>query len=327
MKISIQELKAKIIPLFIHLKPAEREVIADYLIYAEMCGGGIGTQGIAKLAGGSPIQDIIPTGEIKAQRETPVSALLDGAGNPGILIAQKAADIAIEKAKKAGVSIVTAHNFRSSNGAQSYYVEQIAKQDLIGIMCSRSSSTAVAFGSIDPIFGTNPVGYAFPTTSDPIVFDAATSAMTFYGCVIANARGEKLPEGIAFDKDGNPTTNPADVIEDGALAPFGNSYKASGFAMLAELLAGPLANGAFIDNKTYDKEWGAAIVAIDPKILVDMDKFKKDCSALVAAIRAARAKPGDMIRLPYDRARENYNASLASGTVEIDEVIYGKIFG
>jgi LDH2 family malate/lactate/ureidoglycolate dehydrogenase len=326
VNIPISELRKQIIEVLSNnlTPPQDSETVADYLIYAEMVGNK--TQGIIKISGTEPIQDIIAEYPVKIERETKVSALLDGGKNPAIVVAKTAADIAIQKAKESGIAIVGARNTFSSNGAQAYYAEQIAKQDLIGIMMSRSPGSVAPFGSIDPLFGTNPIGYAFPTDTDPIVFDGATSAMTFYGLVVAKAHNEKLPEGIATDKDGNPTTDPSAVIDGGAIAPFGNSHKAAGFGMFVELMAGPLIGGAYLDYKTFDKEWGSTIIAIDPNILVDISVFKKNCSDFVEVIKKSRTRPDEHIYFPNDNARENYILAEKSGVVDVDEVIYRQIF-
>ncbi|MCL2440004.1 MAG: Ldh family oxidoreductase [Alphaproteobacteria bacterium] len=326
MKLPVSELKSKIIELFAAaraISEVDRKSVADYMVWSEM--SGVHDQGIVKLAGANGLQKTIPEGAIKIERETPVSMLIDGAKNIGIVVADKMTDIAIEKAKKSGLAIVASHNTFSSNGAQAYYVEKIAAQDLIGIMCSRSPGTVAPFGSIDPLFGTNPVGYAFPTDTDPIVFDGATSARTFYSLILSNAAGETLPEGIATDKHGNPTTSPADVMDGGALCSFGG-HKASGFSMLVELLTGPLAGGSFLDYTDEGKEWGTTIIAINPEILVDLKKFKSDCSKFVEVIRASRTREGRSIRMPHDNARKAYKAATASGMVEIDNKLFAKVF-
>lgn len=325
MRILINELKENIIKLLSKNIQIEDAIsVANYLIYAEMSGNK--TQGIIKLAGTNPIQNIIADYPIKVVKETPVSALLDGGKNPAIVVANKAMNLAIKKAKKIGIAVVGANNTYSSNGAQAYYVEQIAKQDLIGIMMSRSPGSMAPFNSIDPLFGTNPIGFAFPTNDEPIVFDAATSAMTFYGLIVAKAHNQKLEEGVATDIEGNPTTNPEDVINGGAINPFGNSYKAAGLSMLVELLAGPLINGAYLDYKTFEEEWGTTIIAINPNILTDVNKFKEECSNFVKIVKSSRTRENETIHFPNDKSRNNYNQALINGYVDIDEIIYKEIF-
>jgi LDH2 family malate/lactate/ureidoglycolate dehydrogenase len=326
MKISINELKTNILKVLSkNMNEEDATVVADCLVWVEMCG--IKTQGIIKMTGEEPLQCIIAKHPVKVERETAVSALLDGGGNLGMVVADRAVEIAAKKAKESGMAVVGSHNFFSSTGAQSYWVERLAKQDLIGIMVSRPPGSVAPFNSIDPLFGTNPIGFAFPTNDDPIIFDGATAAIAWYGLVEAKAHGEEIPEGVAIDGDGNFTIDPTVVMEGGAIVPFGNSYKAAGLGMLVELLAGPLSNGAFLDYKTFDKEWGATIIAIDPNILVDVEKFKADCSDFVSIVRNSRTKAGEPIRFPNDEAHKSYKSSASSGIVEVDDVIYRQVFG
>jgi LDH2 family malate/lactate/ureidoglycolate dehydrogenase len=326
MRVPIKDLRIKILNVLSkNMSEKDSQKVTDYIMWAEMSGNS--TQGITKLTGESPIQEIKPDYPIKIEKETPVSALLDGGKGSAIVVADRALEIVAKKANETGIAIVGARNTFSSNGAQSYHVEKLAKKDLIGIIVSRSPGTVSAFNSIDPLLGTNPIGFAFPTNDEPIVFDAATSAMTFYGLVIARAHKQQLPEGVATDKNGNPTTDPNEAIDGGAVKPFGNSYKAAGLGMLVELLSGPLINGAYLDYKTYDKEWGTTFIAINPNILVDVDKFKAACSDFVSIIRNSRTKPNEKIHMPHDRSRKNYNECMASSFVEVDDVIYKEVFG
>lgn len=325
MRIAVKDLKENILKILSkNIKEEDSNIVADYIVWAEMCGNK--TQGIIKMSGTEPIQDIIPDYPIKIERETKVSAIIDGGKNPAIVVAGRASDIVLKKAKEVGIAIVGARNTFSSNGAQAYYVEKIARQGLIGIMMSRSPGSVAPFNSIDPLFGTNPIGFAFPTNNEPIIFDAATSAMTFYGLVVAKSHGEKLPEGIASDKNGNPTIDPSEVIDGGSINPFGNSYKAAGLSMLVELLSGPLINGAYLDYQTFDKEWGSTIIAIDPSILVDTDKFKTACTNFVSTIMNSRTRPNEQIYFPNEKARKSYIECMESGFVEIDDVIYNQVF-
>lgn len=316
MKIAIHELRQKVIgTLEQNFSHEESNLIADYLLWAEMAG--IKTQGIIKMSGKEPLQNIKPGHEIKVERDTKLSQLINAGAAPAPLVSQIATDRVIEKAKEHGFGIVGVHNTFSSNGAQAFYVERMAKEDLIGVMMSRSPASTVAFNGIDPLFGTNPIGYAFPTEDEPIVFDMATSAMTFYGLILANAKDEKIPDNMAIDKDGKPTNNPAEAMT-GALLSFDRSYKGSGIGMLVELMSGPLVKAAY---GQLEGEWGSIFIAIDPNLLVDTAEFKRNASDLVRKIRAARTKDGKSTRLPGDRAHNVYRQAHESGMVEVDDII------
>lgn len=321
MKISIAELKEKISVTFKEkgFSDEDTQRTTDYLVWAELSGNK--TQGLVKMTGTEPIQDIKPKYAPKIERNTKLSQLIDGGANPAPVVASLATEVVIEKAKEHGFGIVGLRNTFSSNGAQAYYAERIADNDLIGFVCSRSPASAAGFGSIDPIFGTNPLSYAFPTENEPFVFDMATSAMTFYGLVLAKAKNESIPENMAIDKDGNPTTDPTTAMS-GALLPFDRSYKGSGLGMFVETLAGPLVNGAWIDNKTFKEEWGSVFIAIDPNLLIDTDDFKRNASQMINDIKSARtATDVAEIRLPGERAAIERRKCLESGYVDVDDVI------
>ena len=320
MKIAVSDLKRKILAtLEKGFSKEDAERIANYLLWADM--SGIKTQGVIKMTGTEPLQDVKPKHDIKVERDTKLSQLINAGAYPAPLVSQQATDVVIQKAKEHGFAIVGVHNTFSSNGAQAYYAERIAKEDLIGIVMARSPGSTAPFDSIDPLFGTNPIGFSFPTNDGPLVFDMATSAMTFYGLILAKARGEKIPDNMAIDKDGKPTNDPAAAMS-GALLPFDRDYKGSGMSMIVEIMAGPLASSAYCDCDTFDKEWGSTFIAIDPNLLVDLEQFKTNCSDLISKVRTSRKKPGaDTIRIPGERARTSYQEAEKTGFVDVEEAI------
>ncbi|RJQ35159.1 Ldh family oxidoreductase [Candidatus Parcubacteria bacterium] len=321
MKVKVEDLRTKLLATFQDkgFSFEDAKSVVDYLLWADM--SGINTQGIIKMTGTEPLQDIKPKHEIKVERDTKLSQLVNGGANPAPLVSQRATGVVIEKAKEHGFGIVGVRNTFSSNGAQGFYAEKIAKNDLIGIVCSRSPASTTGFDSVDPLFGTNPIGFGFPTEDEPLVFDMATSAMTFYGLVLAKARGEKIPADMAIDKDGNPTTDPEEAMS-GAILPFDRGYKGAGLGMMVEMLAGPLTNSAWVDNKTFKEEWGSLFMAIDPNLLIDTVTFKKNASDLISKVRRSRKKDGaEEIRLPGERAQLSRKEAERSGLVEVDAVI------
>lgn len=65
-------------------------------------------------------------------KETPVSGLVDGRGTYSMLVVNKLVEMALEKARKAGVGIVGNFNTAESCGALGYYANRIANQGYIG---------------------------------------------------------------------------------------------------------------------------------------------------------------------------------------------------
>lgn len=320
MKIKISKLKSKIEQIFLDkgFSISDTSKIVEYLLWAEMSGNK--TQGIIKMTGTEPLQNIKPKHEVKIERDTKISQLINAGANPAPLVSQIATETLIRKAKENGFAIVGVRNTFSSNGAQAFYAEKIAKENLIGIVVSRSPGSTCAYNSIDPVFGTNPIGFSFPTNSEPFVFDMATSAITFYGLVLAKAKGEQIGGNLAIDKNGNITTDPSEAMS-GAILPFDKGYKSSNLGLMVELLSGPLVSSAFCDFKTFDKEWGSTFIAIDPNILVDVEDFKNNATQMLEIIKTSRTKNGESVRLPGERAKESYKKAEESCEIEVDEAI------
>ncbi len=132
MQIALSELRENIMAtLTVNFTPDEATKITDYLLWAEM--SGIKTQGIIKMIGTEPLQGIKPEHEIRVERDVKLAQLINAGKNPAPLASQVATDTVIAKAKEHGVGVVGMHNILSSNGAQAFYAERIAKEDLIAV--------------------------------------------------------------------------------------------------------------------------------------------------------------------------------------------------
>lgn len=319
MRIALDELQKKMMAtLSKNLTKDDAAIVTEILLWAEK--SGIRPMGLAKMIGGEPVQDQKATAPIEVVRETKLSCLLNAHGAAAPLVSYQATDIAIRKAKEHGFGIAGTNNTFCSSCALAYYVDRIAQAGLIGIAMARAGGSAAPFGSADPLFGTNPMAYGFPTQTEPLVFDMTTSAMTWSGLVLAKARGERIPEGLAIDKDGNPTTDPAAAM-DGAMFPFDHGYKGSGLGMIVETLAGPFVASAYCDYKT-EKDYGNVFIAIDPELLVDGGDFKAHMSDMVDTIKTSRKQKGvTEIRLPGERARESRQEADRSGFVDVDDTV------
>lgn len=323
MQIALSELEQRMLSMLSQKFSAKDATnIVNCLLWAEMCG--LKTQGVVKMTGTEPLQDIVPKHPLRVERDTPLSQLIDGGANPAPAVFQTATEVAIEKAQKSGFAIVGARNTFSSVGALAFYVNQIALADLIGVAVARSPGATAPFNSIDPLFGTNPIAFAFPTDEAPLLFDMATSGLNWYGLVIAKAKGEPLPEGLAIDSQGNLTTDPA-VAMKGALLPFDTAHKGSGLGMVVEVLAGPLLGAAFCDCETFDQEWSSTVLALDPSLLVDRMRFKRSCSDMILKMKSARSSDGQPIRLPGERARDAYRKAQRRGCLDVDDAVLRKL--
>jgi len=320
MQIAITELRQKMLTTFAQkgFNDADAGRIVDVLLWADM--SGITPMGTAKMIGSEPVQDEKATAPIEVVRDTKLSRRINAHHAPAPLVCQQAVDAVIQKVKEHGFGMVGVNNTFCSSAAMAYYVDRIAQQDFIGIAMSRAAGSVAPFGSAVALFGTNPIAFAFPTNEEPIMFDMAISPMTWTGLILAQKRGEQLPEGIAIDSEGNPTTDPAKAIK-GAMFPFDHGYKGAGIGMVVEIMAGPLAASAYCDF-TYDKDYGNLFMAIDPELMVDIADFKAQCSDMARIIKSSRKQKGVAeIRLPGERARAAYKKATETGMVDVDETV------
>jgi L-2-hydroxycarboxylate dehydrogenase (NAD+) len=201
------------------------------------------------------------------------------------------------------------------SGRSAYYVEMIAKANLVGIHTASSARSVAPFGGSRAALGTNPIAFGMPSSRGPIVLDMGTSA--FMGTDLAyRARlGQLLPEGVAVDAEGHPTRDPVHARR-GALLPFGG-YKGFGLAFIIQAF-GVLA-GSALDP---DKDDGYLFIVFKPDLLIGLEDFKRQLSELIDRIKMTPRQPGvDEIRIPGERAFRAREQALREG-IEIDRTVF-----
>lgn len=323
MRVRISELEAAVRAALVRFGYDSDEVdeIADVLLYAQLRDN---NQGISKLIGaGLPRSP--DAGEITTLRETALSVLLDGGQRPGIVVANRAMRLAIGKATESGFGVVGTHNTSSSTGALGYYAGKIARAGHIGLVLSGSPEAVAPCGSHQALFGTNPIAVGIPSPGAPIVFDTATSAIAYYGLVEAAAAGRPIPNDVAFDEDGNPTTDPNRALT-GAIRTFDRGPRSSGLALVFEVLTGPLVGAAFAGVGDTKANWGHLVLAIDPGLLGQREAFLDGVALLADQVHgAARLPEVDEIHLPGERGDRLTQRRLAAGALEIEDNLWREL--
>lgn len=296
---------------------ADTEIILEIILYAQLRGN---NQNVIKLLGAGMPADPAAR-EIKIAKDTKLSALIDGGWNQGMVVVARATGLAIEKAQAHGFGIVGTRRSNSPTGAIGYFVRAIADAGLIGFVCSGSMELMAMHGSYEPFFGTNPLAIGIPTAGNPIVFDMATAAIAWYGIHLAQAEGRSIPEGVAYDRDGQITTDPAAALA-GAIKAFGG-YKGAALALIVEVLTRPLV-GAVRDEAGKKRDWGNLVFAIDPELLADdLASFQAGVSDLLARLKRLRRLPGvEEILAPGERGDRIHERIMAAGEIEMDEQIW-----
>jgi len=295
------------------LASCERDIVQRVLMYAELRGS---TQGLVKIKERTILADKHCT-QIKVDKKSLSIATINGGGHTGMYVLSTAAAVAADLVKASGIALVSTHNTRSSTGAISYYANELATQGYIAIVLAGSPKVTAIEGGTEPVFGTNPVAIAVPTAHDPLVFDMATSAMTWFAVINARDNNQTLPEDIAYDQQGLPTTDPVAAMQ-GALRTFAGA-KGSGLALMFEILTGVLGNGSITGDEQDNRS--NTVIAIDPSVIDS--GFTNRASALIERLQATRLRPQQKsLRLPGEHSTNRANRCLAENKIEINSAVY-----
>lgn len=248
---------------------------------------------------------------VRIVHETPISALLDGGNNVGYISVWHGAELAIAKAKKAGMASVGVFNSYYS-GRNAYYVEKIVRAGLVGIHIASSDPRVVPPGAAAPALGTNPICFGFPSREGPVTVDIATASIMNGDMRLHQWLEQPLPEGIAFDRHGEPTREATAALDGGGVLPFGG-HKGYGLAFAIQAL-GLLAGSALTRGKVQD--FGFLFWVIDPKLMLPGSDFDQLVSELVSKIKSTKRRPGvDEIRIPSERATRERDLRREQGIV------------
>jgi delta1-piperideine-2-carboxylate reductase len=208
----------------------------------------------------------------KVNNKTPVVVSVDGDNGYAPLAIERSVPTLVESAKKLGIAVMSLT--RSYHFAALWpETEAIAAHGLIGMACVCYMPFVAPAGGKKPIFGTNPISFAWPRPGkDPMVIDMATAAMALGEIQIAAREGRSVPLGTGLDTKGNLTDDPQEILK-GVLLPFGG-HKGSAMALMVELLAAGAVGESFsyeafqTDNKDGGPPRGGEfMLAISPELL------------------------------------------------------------
>ncbi len=290
---------------------AEARICTDVLIASDL--RGIESHGVARL---KYYYDRIKAGvqftktEMKIIKETETTAVVDGHHGMGHVIAFHSMRMAVDKAKRYGVGAVAVRN-GTHFGIAGYYPLMAAQAGMMGFTVTNARpAIAPTFGT-EPMLGTNPIAFAAPSDMPyPFCFDGATS-ITQRGKIEVAARAEKpVPEGWVIDAEGNPATDPDQILEDlgkatAALLPLGGAgelfagYKGYDLATMVEILSASLCGGVFMkdllgfarDGSRRPYMLGHFFLAIDVEHFIPLDLSRFITGQIMRALQNARKAP------------------------------------
>lgn len=301
----------------------DARIVSEVLIESDR--RGIDSHGIGRL---KPIYiDRIRDGilntttTVEIVRERKTTAVIDGHNGMGHVVAKRAMQMAIDKAREHGMGMVAVRN-STHYGIAGYYATMASQADMIGMTGTNARpSIAPTFG-VENMLGTNPITLGLPTDEPfPFVLDCATSITQRGKIEVYERNGKAMPPGWVIDEKGETTTDAARALVDltkgcAALTPLGGigedggGYKGYGYATFVEILSAALQDGAYLKMLNGFDDQGRKIpyplghwfIAINIDEFIEPDRFKAISGDILRQLRASRKAPGqDHIFTPGEK--------------------------
>ncbi|HLG69326.1 MAG TPA: Ldh family oxidoreductase [Chloroflexota bacterium] len=280
------------------LPPGDAAQAADGLVAADLYG--VTSHGVSQILrnyvqrlkdGGTN-----PHPNWRVVRETPAAANVDCDRGMGLVVVPKVMELAIEKARKVGVGMVSLRNARHLGMAQ-YHARLALPHDMIGMCMTATSPFMVPTYGSERRLGTNPIAFAAPCDKEPpFVYDAATTVSAGNKLIVFNHMGLPVPGGFVAREDGMPVMEPTMDVPNHMLLPLGStpdtaSHKGYGLAAMVEVLCGVLGGLTFGARKERDN-YNHFVAAINVDAFQPVDEFKQAMDDFVRTLRETPPAPG-----------------------------------
>lgn len=261
------------------------------------------------------------------EKETAATALINGNCSLGAVVSNYAMDIAIKKAKEAGVAFVSVRN-SNHFGIAGHYAKKALDAGMLGMAFTNGSPYVAPTRSATSTFSTLPLSLAAPATNgDHMLLDMATSAAAVGKMELARKLKKPIPEGWALNKEGRPTTDPEEALPSGGGCglPLGGNeetsgYKGYGLALMVEMFCGILSGSAWGPHVRKWKEenkianLGHCFIAIDPAAFCP--GFQDRCQELLDTCRGLEPLDPELpVLVPGDRGTQREEACRREGGV------------
>ena len=311
--------------------PMDAAVAADVLVLADL--RGVDSHGVSNMlrsyVTGYTNGTINPTPDWKILRERPSTANIDSDLSLGIIMAPKAMDIAIAKAKQTGVGIVTMGR-AGHVGMAAYHAMLALPHDMVGICLSGTPPQVLPTFGAEPRLGTNPIAVAVPTNEEsPFVLDIATSVVAINKFRIAKRLGATIPGGMLADMEGTPIMEAGLVPDEflglptGALRELG-SHKGYGLACVVEILTTVLGGFGFAARNTRQSPGGFAhyVAAYDIDAFTSVPEFKQTMDDFLQTLKTTKPAPGhERVLVPGQIEAEATEDRISQGIPLHKEVV------
>ena len=273
---------------------------------------------------------IVPGASFEIVQETPTTTVIDGHWGFGFVVSERAMQLTIEKARQNNVAAATVYR-QSHVGRLTDYPLMAAEAGMIGLMTAdsgRGPKSVAPFGGRTARLGTNPLCLAVPSNlAAPLYIDIATSAVAAGKIGVARQRGSNIPEGWVIDREGQPTTDPNDLRQGGALLPLGGSegHKGYGLGVMIEIFSGILTGLGFGVETSGRHNDGCFIAAFNVSAFRPLDEFKEQVTEFAHYLTTSPPAKGiDRVYYPGELEHVRTQQRLAEG-IFVEEVTWERL--
>lgn len=330
-KIKLKSLHAFAVDALLHagVREADAATVADVLVTTDTFG--VLTHGTKNLRG--YIQKMLAGGldaaaEPTVERQGPAWAMVSGNKAVGMVSGTMAMKLAIEKAKTCGIAYVGVRD-SCHFGAAGYYANLAASEGLLGIAMSNADPVIAVPGGRSKSIGTNPFSFAAPTGDGRSIFlDIALSNVAALKVIMAQEKGQEIPDSWLVDEEGLPTTDAFKFPKNASLQPMG-AHKGYGLAVLVEILASVMTGAGILSeiaswnlDLTSRNNAGHAFIAVDIAQMMDFAQYTARVRQMADELRnAPLAKGAERIFLPGEMEWDKRDAALASGEIILTDAM------
>ncbi len=294
----------------LNIPPSEAEIVTRSMVDANRVGhdshGVIHLPKYVRELEAGLIQPDAPT---ETLHESASIAVLDGNWGFGPVIATRAVELAIQKAKQTDISSVAVSRCNEV-GRLGGYACLAANAEMVGLLMANDhgGGTCVApHGGIEGRLSTNPIACAVPIEGqNPIVLDMSTSIVASGKIRVKQHRNETLPQGWLIDAKGDSTTDAEDFygVPPAAILPLGGiaAHKGFGLSVIVDILAGALTDAGCSRSEDARVGNGLFVLVINVASFREFPGFSAEIERFIEYLKSAKRADGvDVIRMPGER--------------------------
>ena len=304
--------------------------VTDHLVDSNLVGHD--SHGVIRLPGyiqAVRAGNMKPVGKLKIVRETPASVVIDARRMQGIVLAKRAMEMAVQRAKQTTFGAVAVH--RSTHiGRLGAFPPIAAAQDCIGLLLLNGGGPFTApFGGTGRRLPPNPIAFSAPRAGGPpFMLDMTTSMVAGGKVEVQRARGLPAPDDWLIDSEGNAVMDPNRFLSgEVAMLPLGGSvgHKGYGLGMMVEAMAGALSWAGCSGDPPTRGASGWICIAIRIDSFIDVDEYKRELDSLAAWVASSPKLPGvRRIFFPGEIEEFRRGQRLESG-IPIEESTWSRI--